>query len=75
MTDQELDAYPRITPEIASRYLKMYTAHDLRYFLQKGVCPFGFAFRGTGNRMVYRIDGERLKAYKRGDYPMMLIQQ
>lgn len=72
MTDTELDQVRKITPAIASEYLQhLHTTVDIRLALQSGVCPFGFARNRTGNRWVYRIDGARLKAYKRGEFPLM----
>lgn len=71
MTDQELDAVRRITPEIAARYLQHYhTAQDIRYYLRSGDCPFGYAVQRKRN-WIYRISPAHLKQYKNGLFPVM----
>ena len=73
MTDMELDQVRKITPAIASEYLQhLHTTLDIRVALQMGICPFGFAEQKKGSgRWTYHIDNARLKAYRRGEMPLM----
>lgn len=73
MTDTELDSVRKITPAIASKYLqRLHTTDDIRIGLQMNICPFGFAEKKSGSsKWTYHIDNARLKAYRRGEFPLM----
>lgn len=67
MTDNELLAMEKITPEIAAAYLQNGTnAQFLRLDAQKGVCPFMQAIRNKG-RYSYRVNVGLLIKYKHGE--------
>ena len=70
MLDDELLAYPKVTPEIAARYLQgEMPAQEIRVRAQNGVCPFCQAVKASpgSSRFTYRINVGTLMAFKRGE--------
>ena len=70
MLDDELLACPKVTPEIAARYLQgEMPAQEIRIRAQNGVCPFCRAVKVSpaSSRFTYRINVGQLMAFKRGE--------
>lgn len=70
-SDEEIRACRRVTPLIASRYLDAYpNAMSVALAMRAGKLPIGAAIQNpqTGT-WTYRIDAERLIAYKHGTIP------
>lgn len=68
MSDAELLANPKITPELAAKYLQSgITAQDIRIEAQYGVSPYCTCDNRTGKRFRYRINPGLLIKYKNGE--------
>ena len=75
VTEQELRKQDKVTPELASKYLKGTAAvspQAIRCWAVAGECPFCHALKmgEKAHRYVYIVNIEALIRYKRGEYIM-----
>lgn len=52
--------------EEAAKRLGM-NRQSLRLWMRNGSCPFGTAYKGTGNSFIYYINDSRLEKYLNGE--------
>lgn len=72
MTDAELMAHKRITPEIAAKYLQDgTTANEIRVKARYGLIPYCSAEQPSGKRWVYRVNPGLLMKFKAGELGLL----